>query len=376
MGFDTNLPIKERIAKRRRHKRIRNLSMLGIVFLLGISFIVSRSGTLSNEGNIKAIENKKDKKLVEESPDIVPGSMLEDGSDYIVADMWGILKDRSKLDTQDSKNIGSINIEDDRSEKNLNENTLLDDYSVLKEDIEKYVSKYEGRYGISFIDIKNQKGFGINDEERYFAASTFKIPLNLYLYKGITLGAINRNDYLVYSKEDYEDGAGIIKDKFSYGKSFTIKELSRLSLVYSDNIAANMIIRLVGKNNVKDYMREIGGVVVEDSNNVSCPKDMVIYMKEVYDFYQNNAVLGKELMDSFLNVELKDRIPRGVPKDIMVANKTGNLLGVVNDVAIVFHDTPYIVAIMTDGVTEDEEANEVIANISKKIYQFMLYKSH
>ncbi|WP_279379054.1 class A beta-lactamase-related serine hydrolase [Acetivibrio straminisolvens] len=111
-----------------------------------------------------------------------------------------------------------------------------------------------------FIDLHTGREFGINDTEEFFAASTFKIPLNLYVYDSIREGKIDADTVLEYTEEDFEGGTGVIWNKESFGKTFTVRELLRLSIVYSDNVAVNMLLRCVGKANVKNYMRELGGI--------------------------------------------------------------------------------------------------------------------
>jgi beta-lactamase class A len=128
-----------------------------------------------------------------------------------------------------------------------------------------------------------------------------------------------------------------------------------------------MLLRFLGIKNVKNYMREIGGSVVKDNKNVSCPRDLGLYMKYVYEFSNNNGDLGKELMDSLLNTKFNDRIPALLPSNIKVAHKIGTQVNTVNDVGIVFKDKPYIISIMSKEADENK-APEEIAKISKMVY--------
>jgi len=233
------------------------------------------------------------------------------------------------------------------------------------------IKGYNGEYGIYYIDLKTGTGFGINEMEEYFAASTVKIPINLYLYKTIEDGEINPNSTMKYIEEDYELGTGRIQGE-PFGKEYSIKELSRLSIIYSDNIAANMLIRLIGRYNFKDYMRDIGGNVVVYKENTSCPRDMAIYMREVYMFYMRNPDLGRQLINCFENTVYNDRIPKLIPENVRVAHKIGNWPPLeYHDVGIVFCDRPYVISIMTKDNKDYEEACYAIANISKKVYDFI-----
>jgi len=240
---------------------------------------------------------------------------------------------------------------------------------LLKKNLENYLEGVSGQYGIYYINLTTGEEFGINQEDTYTAASTFKIPLNLYLYKRIKSGSVDPQYLLTYEERDYEEGTGEIRYG-NFGKKYSIRELSRLSIEESDNVAANMLLRYLGRENVKDFMRLCGGKVIDNDENVSSPKDMGLYMKQVYDFYKNDDVFGKELMDYFLNTEFSDRIPALLPKEVKVAHKVGNQIGTINDVGVIFADTPYVLSILSKDANEDE-AYDAIAEISKKVYEYV-----
>jgi beta-lactamase class A len=244
-----------------------------------------------------------------------------------------------------------------------------EDINLLKIELENYIKRFKGHYGIYYYDLTNSESFGINHKEGYDAASTTKLPLNLYLYEKILEGKVNPQSYLTYLKQDYAYGTGIIQSQ-KFGKKYTIKELSRLSIVYSDNIASNMLFRYLGRSNVKNYMQSIGGTYIDEDQNVTSPDDLGIYLIRLYEFHKENDYLGNELMSSFLNTKFNDRIPALLPKSVKVAHKIGNQTQVVNDAAIVFAKQPYILVVMSRDVNETE-ASKVIANISKKIFDFI-----
>ncbi len=75
-------------------------------------------------------------------------------------------------------------------------------------------------------------------------------------------------------------------------------------------------------------------------------------------------------MSFFLNTKFNDRLPALLPETVKVAHKIGTQVKVFNDVGIVFAQKPYIVSVMTDNINEAEAAN-VIANISKKIFDYV-----
>jgi beta-lactamase class A len=238
---------------------------------------------------------------------------------------------------------------------------------TLEEDVGNYIKNFKGQYGVYYYNLETGEEFGINDEDEYTYASTIKIPINLYLYDRIVSGSVDPDKTLTYLKEDDEGGTGTIRYQ-KFGAKYSIRELSEYSIEYSDNVAANMLIRHLGEQNIKDYMRQVGGQVVDNARDVSSPRDMGLYMRLVYNFYKSDETLGHELMDSFLNTEFNDRLPALLPPSVKVAHKIGTQLHVINDVGIVFADRPYVISVMSKDVN-DEEAPDVIANVSKMVYE-------
>lgn len=242
------------------------------------------------------------------------------------------------------------------------------DYSPLIKKINDFLADKEGVYGIHFISLTNNQSFGINDSDPITAASTTKVPINLYLYNLKALGEINFETRIEYTPEDYEEGTGSIQYG-EYGTQYSIQELSRLSIEESDNVAINMLVRYLGLENIKNFMESIVQHEVDLEHNSLTSRDMATFMKAVYEFNNKYKDEGQELLDFLENTEFNDRIPLYLPEGTVVAHKIGNQVGTMNDIGIIYAKNPYIVAFMSKEVNEDD-AKEVIAQISKMIYDF------
>ncbi|MCX7920873.1 MAG: class A beta-lactamase-related serine hydrolase [Clostridia bacterium] len=338
--------------KNRRKILLKRVMFILIIFTAIFVPLYLKNYTANHESSLNAVLSDRDENVEDKAPD-------SNASESTI----------EKLQLPKEEKGKSLNSDVKVSEAKYQADTGPKDITLLKTELEKYIKNFEGRYGVYYYNIETNDELGINHEEEYVAASTVKVPLNLYLYNKIKAGAVNPKGTLTYLSKDYEGGTGIILNEYP-GKKYTVQELSRLSIVYSDNIASNMLFRLLGKYNVKKYMRQVGGTVVDDTKNISTPKDMGLYMTLVYEFYKNNGQLGSELMNSFLNTEFNDRIPAMLPKTVKVAHKIGTHVGVINDVGIVFTDSPYVICVMSQGVAE-KEASKVIAYISKKVYDFV-----
>jgi len=275
---------------------------------------------------------------------------------------------------KDSEEIISVSYEDMEKEREDKERIRQEKLVEIEQSVSDYLSEKQGMYGIYFINLKTGEEFGINEAEEYIAASTSKLPINILLYKKIEAGEVDPEQILTYRKEDFEPGSGTVQSS-SYGTEYSVRQASRLSIEISDNCAVNMIIRLLGIDNVRQYMLDLGGSIYYGPRHRSCPKDMALYMKELYRLYQNNPQIYGELINYLENTIYNDRINALLPEDIKVAHKIGNWEKTINDVGLIFANQTYVLSVMTKDVNETE-ATQSVAHISKMIFDYVQQNSY
>jgi len=59
-----------------------------------------------------------------------------------------------------------------------------------------------------------------------------------------------------------------------------------------------------------------------------------------------------------------------LPSNITVSHKEGSINGVATDAGIVFGRRPYILVVLSQGITDENEAFGDIAKISRIVYDF------
>lgn len=247
------------------------------------------------------------------------------------------------------------------------------DYAPLREKINQLTAGKQGVYGIYLKDLETGQVLNINGDRAFTAASTYKVPLNLFLYEKIIAGKVDPNSTIKYQPSDYEEGTGILQGE-PYGKEFPIKYLSEISITVSDNIAKNMLERyLGGREEVLKYMAGLEAKTKSTEpyvNNLTSPHDLTIYMEEVMKMNAKYPEIAGKMMDDLMHTIYNDRINPLLPKDVKIAHKIGTQVNVLNDTGIIFHKKrPYILSIMTDKINYGE-AYPTIQNISKAIYDF------
>lgn len=247
------------------------------------------------------------------------------------------------------------------------------DLSPLKAQLRTYLAKQKGTYGIYVLDLTNGQGFGINSDQVFYAASTVKVPMALYVLDLAAHGKISLDERVAYQSSDYEGGTGILQSSIKPGDTVTVRRLVDLSIRYSDNIAANMLMRRFGSANVAAYMRQLGGKVTRTSDGRwgTTPYDMALYMSATQGAGIHDASLRQYLLNLLETTVFTDRIAAGVPSGVTVAHKIGTLSGVVNDIGLVFAPKhPFIISVFSDG-TSEQTAPAVIAQITRQTYSYL-----
>jgi beta-lactamase class A len=78
----------------------------------------------------------------------------------------------------------------------------------------------------------------------------------------------------------------------------------------------------------------------------------------------------REMIEILAQQKFRAKIPAGIPDGVKVANKTGSITQIDHDAAIVFPEEhrPYVLVILTKGIEEREDAEQLIAKLSRIIY--------
>lgn len=243
------------------------------------------------------------------------------------------------------------------------------DYAELEQAVGQAIRGKTGTWGVYVEDLNTGLRFGINPDLEFVAASTIKVPLVLFLYRQAQDRKLDLNETLAIQPEDYESGTGRLQSQ-RVGSRYTLRELARLALVDSDNVATRMLLRRLGRESFHAYVHALGAFISPDRENVTSPRDMAAFFKALLAFKKEAPALGGELLEALQHTNFNDRIPALLPPDTPVAHKIGNQVRVVNDAGLVLlPHHPYLISLFTDDVNEGE-ATATLAQISKLVYDY------
>ena len=242
-------------------------------------------------------------------------------------------------------------------------NFLFNNSYSLKDRIEVFLSTDIHNVGLIYYNLKSNEEISINSDSIFTAASTYKVGLNLLTYYLASIGEINLDDEISYIYDDYEEGTGVLYLQ-DYIGTYTIQELLDLSIIYSDNIATNMVGRYLGGHTaVRSALYDLLDIEFITSENLITPN---IELKILQYIYNNRYLSGfSHLINTLTQTDFSDRLDKYIPSNI-VAHKVGTIDTNIHDVGIILTDEPYILEIYTYDL---HDAEEKIAQISKAIYE-------
>ncbi|HKT78762.1 MAG TPA: serine hydrolase [Vicinamibacterales bacterium] len=212
----------------------------------------------------------------------------------------------------------------------------------MTDEIASVVKSFRGRMAVAAIDLRTSATIEIDADTRFPTASTIKTAVMVEAWQQAVDGRLSMDTRITLRDANKVGGSGVLRG-LGEGLSLSVADLIHLMIVLSDNTATNMLIDRVGTARVNARLEAYGLVdtklfrptfrdgrpdVLPDLERefglgMTTPRDMAKLMALIA---QGKAV-NKEASDAMLATlrRQQDRamIPRHLPGDVQVGNKTG-----------------------------------------------------
>lgn len=227
----------------------------------------------------------------------------------------------------------------------------------LNDRIQEALAGFQGKVWIYAKNLDTGNDFALRADEQTRTASTIKLAIMAETFRQVGQGKLKWNDEIVLTKEKKQGGSGVLFE-FSDNTKIDLRTAVNLMIVVSDNTATNLVLDLVGTDNVNDFMDSLGLTNIKSMRKIggggdstawktdprnklfglgrSSPRDMV----KLVEMMENGLLVSKEASAEMIAImkrqQFKDGIGRGVPDTIPVASKSGALDRFRADVGIVY----------------------------------------
>jgi len=271
---------------------------------------------------------------------------------------------------------------------------------ALPENLEKKIDALVRASGaetvaVAYYDLATNKELLINPDVSFHAASTMKVPVMMEIFRQASAGKLSldqripvKNDFAsIVDGSHYSLTPDSDSDQSLYtkaGQTETIRELIRLMITASSNLATNILIERVTPERVMDLMHTIGAEHirvlrgVEDGkafqqglNNTTTARDLMIILRRIAERRAVSAKASDEMIKIMLDQKFNEGIPAGLPRNARVSHKTGSITRINHDAAIVYPRgrKPYVLVVLTRGIEDEKVAHKLIADISRVVYE-------
>jgi beta-lactamase class A len=248
---------------------------------------------------------------------------------------------------------------------------------------------------VAVYDFEHDIAWTMHGERWFHAASTIKVPVLLGVYDAIEKGRFQpysrvhvRNRFLsVVDGHPFTVAAGRDANTevhAAIGKMLTVHELAEQMIVTSSNLATNLLIDLIGIEEIRATLRalSLSGIdlqrCVEDDaawrvniNNRITAEGYGQALRLIAERKAISPAASDAMLEILHDQRFRGGIPAGVPDAARVANKTGEMSTVAHDGGIVYLDArkPYVVIILTEWSPEADNRRHTIASISRAVYE-------
>jgi beta-lactamase class A len=264
----------------------------------------------------------------------------------------------------------------------------------LEARLRKIVAASGAEVAIAFKTLDGRRELLIDADRPFHAASTMKLPVMIELFRQARAGTLSLDDVIPIRNEFHSivdgspftlDASGDSDDEVyaAIGKTMSLRRLCDRMITVSSNFAANLLIERLGVGNIRrtvkllgaDGMQVLRGVEDQKAfdsgmNNTTTARGLMVLLDRLGHGTAVDKAADDEMIQILERQTFNDRIPAGLPADVRVAHKTGDITRICHDAGIVYARSPYILVVLVRGVDDIKRSAALIAEISKAVYGY------
>ncbi len=255
-------------------------------------------------------------------------------------------------------------------------------WARMESAVRKKIRAFKGEIGLVIKDMKTGQSFEASPDELFPSASMVKVPIMVACLKAEEEGRISLQERLKMTRSDKTGGSGSLR-RYRSGSSFTIDRLVELMVTRSDNTAANMIIDKLGFEYINGTFKKVG---LEKTNlartlmdlrsrdrgveNLTTAREAAEVLEMIYKKGCISPTVSDKCLEVLKSQKINDRIPRLLPRDAVVAHKTGLEREVCHDAGIVFTENgDFVISVFTKTWYKPVYAKRFIARVAALVYE-------
>ena len=239
-----------------------------------------------------------------------------------------------------------------------------------------------GKTGFYYENLVTGERAAYHEEERMMAASVIKLFVMTEAFTRFEEGTLSPDRIIRMRREDCVPSCGALTYLHD-GIEVTVLDLVTLMIIFSDNTATNVLIDLLGIEEINRTIRRLGyrNTVLQRKmydtekskrgiQNYITAAETGCLLREMYQGRLVSRQASEKMISILKNQQLCSKIPfylQALPDEPEIAHKTGEDCGITHDVGIVYAKQPFIVCYCGND-TDTPAYERVMAETSLWLY--------
>lgn len=252
---------------------------------------------------------------------------------------------------------------------------------MLKERLIKAAEDRGAECAFVVKDLKDGSVCVYREDEVVSSFSLIKVFILAEAVRRIRCGELALDTEIDVKASDVVDFSVLV---FLKERAYTLEELLRLMIVYSDNTATNVLIDYLGYDDINKHIRDLGfeksllqrkmmdfEAKKEGRDNLTTAGEMAEFLERLY----RKELLGAEADELMLDImkgqadETDMRLH--LPDELPIARKSGEGDCLNHEIAIVFAEsTDYIFCFLSWNGPDNNQTRQLMSDTSKIVYDF------
>lgn len=249
------------------------------------------------------------------------------------------------------------------------------------------------RASVYYLNLDKKESFGIDSRYPFVPAGVMNFPICFDLFTRAEEKIVDLSEKITLTEEDTAIGSEYFTEE-DIGEGFTLRELSRISLIENDNVATEILLkRLGGIESVNNRFKSTSNLVdfcsisqYDDYAEVTqagtgriSTQDLALYMQLFYRKYLLTQSVYQPLFNDLMSSSTDWGTTTGLDPEQLHGEKTGvNMLyNSYASLSLVFAEEPYILCLIVEGDNEEtiktihREAGILVAEYINSCYTDM-----
>lgn len=244
----------------------------------------------------------------------------------------------------------------------------------LRKTILNALSGATGKYSVVVKNMKNGIRESLYGDKIFEVGSLYKLWVMAETFRQIQAGQLSKEEALLEDVIDLNKEFNIDPEFAELTKgvvTLTVKDALRQMITISHNYAALLLTKKIKMSNIAKFLEtngfnssRVGDVPISTAN------DIALFFEKLYKGELANPQYTKEMLDLLKAQQLNDKLPKYLPKEIIIGHKTGEIDYLSHDGGIVYRPKgDYIIVALSESKFPPG-AKERIAQISKAVFDY------